>query len=209
MKQFAPKVKLFSLTGTEKYQKEFLARYLEPEEDLIIRESEFTTIVKHRFTQPISKGKEITKFPVNYIDEEAHHPSESLNKRIKSSLEKILNKFDVVIVMDFGHGLLSESVRRFLEENPPFLTLNCQTNSNNFGFNIINRQYNRADSFSLDQAEMNLACGKQHYNAVDELEKLHISLNSSFAWLTKGAVNTMGINNKQKNAQLNPFNLKL
>ena len=204
VKQFAPNVKLFSLSGTEKYHEEFIARYLHPEEDLIIRESDFTSIVKHRFIQPMSKGKEITKFfSVNYIDE--HHPSESLSKRVKSSLEKILNKFDLVIVMDFGHGLISESVRRLLEENAPFLALNCQTNSNNFGFNIINHQYKRADSFSLDQTEMNLACGKQNYNAVEELEKLHISLNSSYAWLTRGSVNTIGIDNNLEKCSSEPF----
>lgn len=192
VKQFTPNVKLFSLVGTEPWVQSSLGQYVHSDDDEVIRAHDFTTIVKRRFIQPVSEGKELTKlFSVNYIDE--NNPNEALQKYVFTKLADQIRDYDLIIVMDFGHGLMEESVRRLVETEAPFLALNCQTNSNNHGFNIINRQYHRADSLSLDQTEMNLACGKQHYEAEDELEKLHISLGAKYSWLTRGAIKTIGL----------------
>jgi hypothetical protein len=43
---------------------------------------------------------------------------------------------DVVIVNDFGHGLLGAMERSILSE-AGFLAVNAQTNAGNFGFNLI------------------------------------------------------------------------
>ena len=50
--------------------------------------------------------------------------------------------------------------------------MNCQTNSNNFAFNVINHRYRRADAFALDSAEIHLAAGKKEIVFEKELEKL-------------------------------------
>jgi sugar/nucleoside kinase (ribokinase family) len=71
--------------------------------------------------------------------------------------------------------------------------LNCQTNSNNHGFNIINRRYQRADAFSLDQQELMLACGRRRLDYVAELRALRDHLHAAYAWLTQGPVHTIGL----------------
>ena len=79
-----------------------------------------------------------------------------------------------------------------------FFAVNCQTNSNNFGFNIINRRYHRSDSFSLDQSEMSLACGKKQFDECDELENLRNSFGASYGWFTRGGSETIGISRNGK-----------
>ena len=70
---------------------------------------------------------------------------------------------------------------------------NCQTNSNNHGFNIISRQYERADAFSLDDHELMLSCGHRHLDFAVELDSLRLNLRARYAWLTRGPVQTIGM----------------
>ena len=59
---------------------------------------------------------------------------------------------DVVIVTDFGHGLLSRSSIETLTRSAPFLAVNTQSNSANLGYNLITK-YPRADYVCIDLPE--------------------------------------------------------
>ena len=57
---------------------------------------------------------------------------------------------------DFGHGLISDTTIAVLKDNAPFLAVNAQSNSANFGFNLITR-YRDVDFVCIDQPEARLA----------------------------------------------------
>jgi sugar/nucleoside kinase (ribokinase family) len=80
---------------------------------------------------------------------------------------------------------------------PPGGETNCQTNSHNHGFNIINHQYRRCDCFSLDEQEMLLSCARRGINHHVELEALRARMGARNAWLTRGGVETLGIDDHQ------------
>ena len=148
-------------------------------------------MVKQRFIEPRVEGFELSKlFSVNFIDK--YHPDTELQELVLKRIEDCIDHFDLVLVMDFGHGLMEERVREFVQEKARFLAVNCQTNSNNHGFNILNRRYRRADSFSLDQTEITLAVGRRQFDFRQELCSLGNSLQSRFAWLTRGSTETLG-----------------
>jgi rfaE bifunctional protein nucleotidyltransferase chain/domain len=65
-------------------------------------------------------------------------------------------EYDVVIVTDFGHGLIDQSTVKILQENVKFLAVNTQANAGNYGFNLITK-YPRADYVCLDWREARLA----------------------------------------------------
>ena len=79
-----------------------------------------------------------------------------------------------------------------MQDRATFLAVNCQTNSNNHGFNILNRRFRRADSFSLDQTEMTLAVGRRRFDFGKELQVLCDQLKSRYGWLTRGVTETLG-----------------
>ena len=167
IREFTPQVKLLSLVGKETWVEKFLDDYLSFEENWVFQESSFTTIIKHRFVEPLSDGKELSKlFSFNHLNED--YPEKVIINKLSEKLKRESTNFDLVLVADFGHGVMSDDIRNIVQEKAPFLSLNCQTNSNNYGFNVINRQYQRADSFSLDQTEMSLACGKKKFNEIQE-----------------------------------------
>jgi cytidyltransferase-like protein len=192
IKQFTQKVKFLSIVGTDSWVQEILRDIVAPEQDLVLRESEFTTIVKQRFVEPVAEGKEVSKlFAVNYIDRGA--PPKAVEKKIEEKLRTEISKADVVVLADFGHGMMQEHIRKIIQETSPFLALNCQTNSNNHGYNIISRQYTRADAFTLDQQELMLSTGRRDLDFAAELKSLQTRLGSRYAWLTRGGVETIGL----------------
>lgn len=68
---------------------------------------------------------------------------------------------DLVLVTDFGHGLITAPVIALLTKRAKFLAVNAQSNSANHGFNLISR-YPRADYICIDAPEARLATGDKH-----------------------------------------------
>ncbi len=204
LRDFSSQVKLIGLVGAEDWVEDELKTYISPEGDGLIRDEFFTTIVKQRFIEEQKSGAELSKlFSVNYIDKE--NPPRQVEEKLLACVSREIENYDLVLVMDFGHGVLSDRLRDLVQERARFLALNCQTNSNNYGFNIINRRYCRADSFSLDNAEMTLAHGRRRFDHSDVLTQLREELGARAAWLTRGEVETIGQDVDGNQVRLPPF----
>jgi bifunctional ADP-heptose synthase (sugar kinase/adenylyltransferase) len=63
--------------------------------------------------------------------------------------------YDLVLALDYGHGLLTPSVVKLLCEKASKLAVNTQVNAHNRGFNTISK-YPRADYVCLSEAELRL-----------------------------------------------------
>lgn len=94
--------------------------------------------------------------------------------------------FDLVVVTDFGHGMISPRMIQVLRENARFLAANAQTNSANFGFNLITR-YPGADFICIDAPEARLAMGDRQTNLFDLVsERMPDELNCDRLIVTNG-----------------------
>ncbi len=190
--EFTPSVRLFGFAGTEDWAGEVLARHVSGDQDLVVRIPGYTSVLKHRFTEHLVPGREVRPLlAVDHLPEA--EPPESAVAQLIANLRSHLKSADLVIAMDFGHGTMPDAVRTLLQDEAPFLAVNCQTNSANFGFNVINRRYRRADSFSLDETELNLAVGAQRSTFEHDLGTLRTALGARYAWLTRGPVETTGL----------------
>lgn len=67
-----------------------------------------------------------------------------------------IRDYDLVIVTDFGHGTLTKELIERVSKEARYLAVNAQTNSTNFGFNLITK-YRRADFVVVDELEARLA----------------------------------------------------
>ena len=192
--QFCPNTRFISVVGTEEWVEPALSSVLDATHDCVMREPSFTTIIKQRFVEPMSEGKELSKlFSVNFID--AEPPNEEVLQRLHDRIAEEIAKADVVLVTDFGHGMMQPAIRDLVQDRSPYLCLNCQTNSNNHGFNIISRQYRKAQSFTLDKQELLLSCGHRHVDFAAEIDQLRQFLSAEYGWLTRGPVETIGNRN--------------
>ena len=114
------------------------------------------TTRKARF---IDQGYLRKMFEVYYMDDA---PS---NGETETEINRFITEraqdFDVVIVTDFGHGLLTPSIIHNLNRSAKFLAVNTQTNSANTGFNLVTK-YPRADYICIDAPEARLAVSDRH-----------------------------------------------
>jgi cytidyltransferase-like protein len=87
----------------------------------------FKTIIKHKYVQDEGKNIELKKyFSVTDINEDFY--SENLEKKILKYLKSEIFKYDLVMVLDFGHNFFTKRIIRFIERNSRSLSVNCQTN---------------------------------------------------------------------------------
>lgn len=154
-------------------------------------DSHFRTVVKRRYVERHGIRNEYEKiFSVNFLPDEVEKVDRSL---FYYKLESIVADYDLVIVADYGHGLLDGEAMRIIQEKASFLALNCQTNSSNFGTNLITK-YQRAHMFALDERELRLAFADQNENVGVLLDRLLKHLSSEVGWVTLGSLGSVSCN---------------
>ena len=117
----------------------------------IFHETNKVTTRKRRFIESGYK-KKISE--VYFMDDNLL--GKNNKKKILSYLKKETSKFDVVILIDYGHGFIDNNIYEILKKKSKFLAINCQTNSANLGFNLITK-YPSSDFICVDEPELRLA----------------------------------------------------
>lgn len=114
------------------------------------------TIVKRRFveTYPLQKLFEL------YVMD-GHDGDTGEQAELCDALERLLPEVDVVVVADYGHGMLREEAVELLCARAPFLAVNTQMNADNRGFNTVSK-YRRADFVSVSEHEIRLEARSRH-----------------------------------------------
>jgi rfaE bifunctional protein nucleotidyltransferase chain/domain len=150
-----------------------------------------STIIKRRFLDENTKQK---LFQVSYLKDDFVLPKLTENEII-NYLNKEIPRYDMVIVNDFGHGLLTKKIIRNICKKAKYLTLNVQANSANFGFNIITK-YPRADYVCIDNQEIRLATHDKFSDLKPLIKKIYRRMNCNFIIVTRGPKGSMSYSNK-------------
>ena len=151
--EFCEKIKLASCLGKIDSKIDFVLNNLNPKiESKFFSRKDAPTTVNTRF---VDANNYHTKFFGVYKFEHSMFPPE-LEEEVFVFLNKELEKSDLVVVVDYGHGFFTEKIIDVICKKAKFLALNVQTNSTNYGFNIISK-FPRADYVCLDELEALLA----------------------------------------------------
>ncbi len=193
---FCGKTSAYSIIGKEVDVHEEIEKELDKKiENCLILSENFDTIIKTKYLVENVKREELNKlFSVNNIKNPAIVP-EDAEEALLNKLKEDIDIYDLVICCDFGHGLVTERILRFLEENAKYFVINCQTNATNYGLNLITK-CQRVDAFVLNQKELKLAMQTDKGTEEDNLKKLRIRLGAKEGWLTRGAHGAYGVKDK-------------
>ena len=164
------------------------------EKNIIINQGDYTT-VKTRYISssgypnPISgsigdhkNDTSMRLFEIGYLPNKINKKTE---KTLIANVLNEINEFDLVMISNFGHGLISKHIYEKIREKSKFIALNVQTNSSNFGFNLINK-YLDADFICLDELEARLALSNKIDNIDDVALALIEKLNCNKLMITRG-----------------------
>lgn len=178
---YCEQVTLVTHLGPEDREVEFLRSKLRPNIQLrAVRSKNRPTIVKRRFVEPTFLTK---MFEVQYLDDTPL--TGSVEDKMASVVSEQLPLHDLVIVADFGHGQLTERVRRMLCASGKFLAVNTQTNSANLGFNPITK-YDRVDYACIHEGELRLALHTQFRGLYEIAGALREKLSAKGFMVTRG-----------------------
>lgn len=114
------------------------------------------TICKRRFVDTHTGAR---MFELYVMDDDP--PTVADEAEVQRALTEVLSTYDVVIVADYGHGLLSRPLIDRLCKESRFLAVNTQANAGNRGFNTISK-YPRADYVCLAGHEVALETRMRH-----------------------------------------------
>lgn len=149
---FCDTVHIVTSLGRKNTQEAFIRERLKPNVTMhAIYRDGMPTTVKRRFLDAnfLSKLFEVYDFddtPLNAKEQSG----------LDGHLKSVLPDYDVVICLDYLHGLISIETAALLAKHAKFLAVNTQTNAANVGYNPVTR-YPRADYVCIDEPEMRLA----------------------------------------------------
>ena len=122
----------------------------------------FKTIVKKRIVESVNKRKLLGLYNIN--DEVIDYKNE---KKIIDYLSLNKKKFDIVIVADYGHGLFSEKISKYISNNFKNSFINCQINSFNYRSQNISK-FNKSYCIIINETELRVDL-KDDNNKVNKL----------------------------------------
>jgi len=147
---FCDQVGVLTLLGENDSYEDFIRRKLNPNVRTMFHYMDGApTILKRRFLElyPLQK-----LFEVYIMNDQI---SEACSRVLYSRLCEVLPQYDLVIVTDYGHGMLTPQVIDLLCTQAKFLAINTQTNAANRGFNTVSK-YSHADYICVSEAELRL-----------------------------------------------------
>jgi rfaE bifunctional protein nucleotidyltransferase chain/domain len=164
---FCKHVEIVTCLGGAHDYEELIRKNLRPNVELhaVTREGASTTL-KQRFVDPSQMRK---LFEVYFMDDEPLLPV--VQAEVDALIAARAVAADVVIVTDFGHGLIAQTSIESLTKSSRFLAVSSQSNSANMGYNLITK-YPRADYVCIDATEARLAVADRLTNLGDVARRL-------------------------------------
>jgi len=141
--------------------------------------------VKQRFVEKYLSQKMFEVYRMNDAPLDARADAELCHQ-----LRRALPNYDLVIVADYGHGMLSANAIDVLCRESRFLAVNTQSNAGNHGFNMVSK-YPRADYVCLAQREVALETRNQQLTGEEMAEHVAAKLDCPRVMVTRGSAGTL------------------
>ena len=147
----------------------------------MLQSSHAPTIVKRRYVDSLTEARVFETYIMN------DNTSNSLDEeRMLQVLQPLLDDITLIVVTDYGHGLLSSEVIAELTSSGKILAVNTQSNAGNRGFNTISR-YPRVDFACLNGSEVGLELRRRHLTMDELVPQIRARTGAARAIVTEGA----------------------
>ena len=178
---FCDTVGLFSCLGTKNSYEAFVRERLKPNITPIFHhQKNRPTIVKLRYVDHYLLQKLFEVYDID--DEELSAEEEEI---LLKDLDAELPKYDLAIVADYGHGMLSHKAIDLLCSKAKFLCVNTQANAGNRGLHTISK-YPRADYISFSEGELRLELRMRTGDVHDLVHQVQKRIDCPLLTVTRG-----------------------
>ena len=190
---FCKKLTLFSMVGERgDYLSKIKKKLPKNINFQYIKKKNSPTILKRRFLDDINKNKILGVYKIN--DEIL---PKIQDKMFCNKLKKIIPKYDLVIVSDYGHGLISKKAASLICSLSKYSALNAQVNAANVGYHSM-RNYKNINCVIINENEIRHEMRNKNDKIELLMKKLSMSQNFEDLIVTRGNRGSILYNKKNK-----------
>jgi len=149
LSSFCNSVSVLSFLGEDNEYNSFINNNIEENIKLnLFNKNNSPTIVKRRFVDHIDRKKVLGVYSIN--DDMLEKSEED---QFIESFDKLSKEHDLVIISDYGHGIISPRIAEHISNSDNFVSLNAQVNAANIGTHSI-RKYHDVDCLIINESEL-------------------------------------------------------
>lgn len=183
---FCKSLTLLSMLGEKREFKSYIKNSLPKNVHLeLIYKKNSPTIVKKRYIESNNKTKIMG---VNNMNDELLEKKNE--KEFNKKLSKLIPKHDLVILTDYGHGLISKKSARKICKLSSFLALNAQVNSSNVGYHNMDK-YKGTDCVVINETELRHEMRNKSLSTKLLMKKLARRLRTKNLVVTRGSIGSI------------------
>jgi rfaE bifunctional protein kinase chain/domain/rfaE bifunctional protein nucleotidyltransferase chain/domain len=192
LSEFCESISVLSFLGDKDEHRSFIENNIEENIDLnFLIKSNSPTIIKRRFVDSVDRKKILGVYSIN--DDSL---SKSEENEFLDAIDEIAKENDLVIVADYGHGIITSKIANHISRMDKFVSLNAQVNAANVGTHNI-RKYSDIDCLIINANELRHEM-RQRDGDVEELAiKLKNLINAKYMSVTKGKDGAFLMSNKE------------
>ena len=192
LSEFCASVELVSALGALEPREQFVRSALRPSvKPHFIAKRASPTIVKRRYLDNYSLAK---MMGVYHLNPNPLCPEDE--QRFCAIIDQVLPSCDVVIVADYGHGLMTGNAIARVIEKSTFLSVNTQMNAANHGYHTLSK-YAHADYGCLHEGELRLDARDLEGDVRGILERTATRIGAKSFTVTRGKQGTLFYRSKE------------
>jgi len=181
LSEFCNSVSVLSFLGDKDEHRSFIEKNVEENINLnLLIKNNSPTIIKRRFVDNVDRKKILGVYSINDNSLSKSEENEFLHK-----IDELAKENDLIIVSDYGHGIITSKIANHISNMDKFVSLNAQVNAANIGTHNI-RKYNDIDCLIINANELRHEMRQRDGNIEELAAKLKNSLNAQYMSVTKG-----------------------
>jgi len=179
---FCDSVSVLSFIGKDNEYKSFIENNIEENIHLnFFNKIDSPTIIKRRFVDNIDRKKVLGVYSIN--DDMLNEMEEA---QFIESFDKLSKEHDLVIISDYGHGVITPKIANHISNSDKFVSLNAQVNAANIGTHSI-RKYHNVDCLIINETELRHELRQRHGYVYEMAVTLKNMINTKYIAVTQGS----------------------
>jgi len=181
LSSFVKNPTLLSFLGTDKKETAFVKKNIKKNVKFkyFIKKNS-TNFTKTRFVDIYSKNKVLGVYNLN-----DQFISKSEENIFINTLKANINKFDLIILSDYGHGIFTDKIRNMIQRYKDKIFLNTQINSFNRGYHTLFK-YNKVNTLVINESELRYELRNKISTVEDLVKKIKQKFTLENIIITRG-----------------------
>jgi len=178
---FCENVSVLSYLGNDNKYKSFIENNMEENIALnFFNKKNSPTIVKRRFVDSVDRKKVLGVYSIN--DELLDENEEN---QFIETFDKLSKEHDLIIISDYGHGIITPKIAKHISNSNKFISLNAQVNAANIGTHNI-RKYHDINCLIINESELRHELRQRDGDVEEMANILKTMVNAKYITVTQG-----------------------